>query len=123
MPIMCLVAGHHAFPSSVRNQGFYFSQCRCCGRDMIRSQHGWQKVPKGLRVVWRREVPIRNLPVVVAAGSPAGIALRLAAAADLAGTALRGLVELTVRRLRAAWRASMARPLQPRPIVLRLPAS
>jgi cell division protein FtsZ len=122
MPIMCLVAGHHAFPSSVRNQGFYFSQCRCCGRDMIRSQRGWRKVPKGFRVVWRREASIRNLPVVVAAGSPAGVARRLAAAADLAGTALRGLIGLAARRLRAAWQASMTAPLRPRALVLRLPA-
>jgi len=121
MSIICLLAGHHAFPSSVRNQGFYFSQCRCCGRDMIRSQRGWHKVPKGFRVVWRRAATIRNLPVAVAPGSRGGFAHRITAALELAGTALRALTTLAAGRLRA-WRTALAAPLQPRPLVLLLPA-
>lgn len=127
MPISCLLGGHNAFPSSVRNQGFYFSQCRCCGRDMIKSRNGWQPVPKGFRVIWQREhravpeVLIRNLPVTLPPRGFARLALRLAAAVDLAGTALRGLAFVAAQRLRA-WRASVTEQLQPRQLVLRLPA-
>ena len=131
MHVSCILGGHSAFPSSVRNQGFYFSQCRCCGRDMIKSRSGWQKVPKGFRVVWQREpapaaeaepeVLIRNLPVPVPPRGLARLALRLAAALDLAGTALRGLALVAGQRLRA-WQASLAEPLRPRQLVLRLPA-
>ena len=120
MSITCLLGGHSAFPSSVRNQGFYFSKCRCCGQDMIRSSRGWQKVPRGFRVVWRRAATICNLPVAVAPGAPTGLTLRLAAALDLAGTALRAMFWLTVRRL-GAWRASL-RETPSRPRVLLLPA-
>lgn len=131
MPISCILGGHNAFPSSVRNQGFYFSQCRCCGRDMIKSRSGWQPVPKGFRVVWQRaakaaaeaapELLIRNLPVLVPPRGLARLALRVAAAFDLAGTALRGLAWVAAQRLRA-WRASMTDQLRPRQLILRLPA-
>lgn len=120
MSLTCLLGGHRAFPSSVRNQGFYFSQCRCCGRDMIRSSRGWQIVPKGFRVVWRRASTIRNLPVAVAPGAPAGLVRRLAAALDLAGIAFRTLYSLAARRL-SAWRAS-ARETPPHKRALLLPA-
>jgi hypothetical protein len=129
MPITCLLGGHNAFPSSVRNQGFMFSRCRCCGRDMIRSRGAWKRVPKGLRVVWRRETPaaaapgalIRNLPVPRPRVSATGFVHRVSARIELVGTGLRLLLSSLAARLRLS-RTRLAETLQPRPRVLRLPA-
>jgi hypothetical protein len=53
MSLLCRIAKHSAYPSKVRNQGFHFSSCRRCGRDMVRSGELWTPVPKGFRVVWK----------------------------------------------------------------------
>ena len=57
MPVRCIVGQHAAAPGEVHNQGFGFSKCRRCGRDMVRSMHEWQIVPRGFRVVWRHKRP------------------------------------------------------------------
>ena len=57
MPVRCIVGQHAAAPGEVRNQGFGFSTCRRCGRDMVRSTQEWRIVPRGFRVVWRRRRP------------------------------------------------------------------
>jgi hypothetical protein len=74
MNLSCLLGRHSAVPSHVRNLGLRFSQCRCCGSDMIHFRGSWKTAPKGFRIVWRRvdeiiaeAVPrklIRNLPVL-----------------------------------------------------------
>ena len=53
----CRFRKHQAQPSAIYNQGFYFSTCRNCGEDMIRTGSEWQVVPKGLRVVWPGSAP------------------------------------------------------------------
>jgi len=53
----CTAGKHDAAPGPVRNQGFEFSRCRRCGRDLIRSNAKWTTVPAGFRVVWRRHAP------------------------------------------------------------------
>jgi cell division protein FtsZ len=53
----CRFRRHQAQPSAIYNQGFYFSTCRNCGEDMIRTGSDWQAVPKGLRVVWPGSAP------------------------------------------------------------------
>jgi cell division protein FtsZ len=53
----CRFRKHRAQPSAIYNQGFYFSTCRNCGEDMIRTGGDWQVVPKGLRVVWPGSAP------------------------------------------------------------------
>ena len=55
MRLSCAVGRHRAGPRRVRNQGFEFGGCGLCGRDLVRSRGSWQAVPKGFRVVWRRE--------------------------------------------------------------------
>lgn len=51
---ICRLHMHEAQPSTIFNQGFYFSTCRHCGHDMIRSGADWRPVPRGFRVVWDR---------------------------------------------------------------------
>lgn len=54
MGIRCVAGRHAAAPGEVRNQGFDFSRCRRCGRDMVRTSNRWRLVPRGFRVVWKR---------------------------------------------------------------------
>lgn len=57
MSLLCRLSIHAAAPQAFRNQGFEFSKCRHCGRDMIRSAESpetkWQTVPAGFRVDWK----------------------------------------------------------------------
>jgi hypothetical protein len=53
MSLLCALGGHEAGAGEVYNGGYYFSRCRRCERDMIRSGAAWQMVPDGHRVVWR----------------------------------------------------------------------
>lgn len=57
MSLPCRLSSHAAAPQVLRNQGFAFSRCRRCGRDMIRSlgssETTWRTVPAGFRVDWK----------------------------------------------------------------------
>jgi hypothetical protein len=54
MRLLCALAGHEAETTGIYNSGYYFSACRRCGADLIRSAHGeWQEVPPGHRVMWK----------------------------------------------------------------------
>jgi len=61
MRLNCIAGQHDASPGEVRNQGFAFSRCRCCGCDMVRSNSEWRRVPRGFRVVWRRRRPRQDM--------------------------------------------------------------
>jgi len=54
MKLACLLKRHERAAREVRNQGFAFSQCRHCRRDLVRSGRRWRTVPRGFRIVWRR---------------------------------------------------------------------
>ena len=51
--MLCALGGHEAAEAETYNSGYYFSRCRRCRRDMIRSGAAWRDVPKGHRVVWK----------------------------------------------------------------------
>lgn len=135
MRISCLVGGHAAFPGGLRNQGFYFSTCRRCRRDMVRSRSAWRLVPRGFRVVWKggRRMAgedsafagIRNLPVL--APLALGFAgdhwrhARRGAWRDILFAAWRMLLWTCADRARA-WRQALALWLRGAPRVLALPA-
>lgn len=134
MNILCLLGGHSAVPSEVRNQGFHFTHCRCCGHDLIGMHGAWKSVPKGFRVVWKAAdapaaspVPrrlVRNVPML--RGNPMRqrlkeLARAVSGAADLAGSALR-LIGWSLAGHVRALRASLTQPFQPlRPLQLVLP--
>ncbi|MDB5698870.1 MAG: ftsZ [Alphaproteobacteria bacterium] len=73
MSLLCLCGRHAARPSNISNQGYYFSRCTRCGREMIGSAVKWKPVPRGKRIVWRpvhrgaasRPKPVYNLPMVI----------------------------------------------------------
>jgi hypothetical protein len=53
MSILCALGGHEAAADETYNGGYYFSSCRRCRCDMIRSGASWGEVPRGHRVVWK----------------------------------------------------------------------
>ena len=53
MSILCALGGHEAADEETYNSGYYFSACRRCGADMIRSGPWWNDVPSGHKVVWK----------------------------------------------------------------------
>jgi hypothetical protein len=104
--LACLLDGHQAGYADVRNQGLSFSQCRLCGRDLIRMRGGWKPPPKHFRIVWRparAPVPepaplrlVRNLPVPGRSGFGRRWDLRRSAALAWAGA--KAALEALVRR-------------------------
>jgi hypothetical protein len=134
MTLSCMLGRHAAVPSNVRNLGLRFSQCHCCGRDMIHFRGSWTTVPKGFRIVWRRAedivaeaVPlklIRNLPMLSAGTGRNDFheALRRTAEMiDLVGAGLRIAGWAIGERYRAL-RQSLIEPFRPRQFVLPLVA-
>lgn len=130
MTLSCLLGRHSALPSEVRNLGLRFSQCRCCGRDMIHSRGRWTLVPRGFRIVWRRldevladAVPLkltRNLPVLSRQAHRHSLAELARSTADWVEFVAAGLMVTgwTIADKCRALRASLLEPLQARQFVL-----
>ena len=132
MHLSCLLGRHSAVPSDVRNLGLRFSQCRCCGSDMIHFLGSWNTAPKGFRIVWRRvdeivadAVPrklIRNLPVLSSGACRSSVhdlIDRGLEMLDLASAGLRIAGWAFAERCRAL-RESLLDSLRPRQFVLPL---
>lgn len=52
--LLCRLGFHAARPSTVWNDGHFFSSCSRCDVPMVRRpEEKWRPVPAGLRVVWR----------------------------------------------------------------------
>lgn len=132
MKKLACALGHHApLTGEVCNQGFAFTRCRHCWRDLVRSAKAWRAVPKGFRVVWRPgkrkeaeqnaaqlllnlpQAPGRALAVIHQAGEGSSPLAFI----GFAGAGLRMLLWRLTDRLQPLWLASKARPQ-----VLRLPA-
>src|SRR5438270_14090134 len=62
MSLLCAIGGHEAAAGEVYNGGYWFSACRRCGRDMIRTGASWEIVPRGHRVVWRSGQGSHSVP-------------------------------------------------------------
>jgi cell division protein FtsZ len=59
---MCRLGRHKAAPDEVWNRGYYFSQCRACGADLVRTASGKWHVPKGRKIVWKPKKPRGRAP-------------------------------------------------------------
>lgn len=131
MALPCIAGRHEVAPGEVRNQGFGFSRCQRCGRDMVRSKREWRTVPRGFRVVWRRgrprpsEFSAAQLLFDLSPAGPVPIAparkrhSRLSEILFLALTGLRFLSWAAGARLRA-WRERLRTPHPITPPILRL---
>ena len=62
MSLLCAIGGHEAAAGEVYNSGYWFSHCRRCTRNMIRSGGSWEVVPQGHRVVWRPGAGSHSIP-------------------------------------------------------------
>jgi hypothetical protein len=134
MNLSCRLGRHSAVPSDVRNLGLRFSQCRCCGEDMVHFRGSGRTAPRGFRIVWRGvdeivadAVPrklIRNLPVLSPAACRSSVhhlIERAVEMVDLAGAGLRLAGWAFAERCRTL-RESLLEPLRPRQFVLPLQA-
>jgi hypothetical protein len=127
MKLSCLIGRHSPQPSAVKNQGFTFSRCAGCERDLVRSMGRWQTVPKGFRVVWRSADTAPPVVSNIAATSATaeteiggeGAWTRLATFGALASAGLRAFAWTLGDRIdRLSGRIRIHR----RPALLRLPA-
>lgn len=75
MNIFCGMGVHTPLPSNIWNDGYYFTQCGRCGREMLKPGGGdrWRPVPKNYRIVWK---PRRQDDVDWNAGKAVGHAAR-----------------------------------------------
>jgi hypothetical protein len=69
MRLFCRLGRHRAKPMPKWNGGYYFSQCRRCGVDLIRACFGRWEEPDGFRVVWK---PATRLDQLIAADTGHG---------------------------------------------------
>lgn len=134
MSIACLAGNHSVYPRAIPNQGFEFTRCTRCGRDLLRAGRGWRDAPPGFRIVWRggtrRGAESGQLAFDLARpGHPSAVPVpppprrrrrRWRTAADLAGSALRLAASEAAEAVRAWLRRANAEP-RPQPI-LRLTA-
>ena len=128
MSLSCFVGFHSPMPPAAANQGVEFSNCRSCGRDMVRVGKSWRRVPKGFKVVWKSRaeaaapratrVRSQSLERVPPRRRRAAALPALEGLVDLIRAALRVLNWSCRDRLRRLGQAALALP---RPL-LRLPA-
>ena len=52
--LLCRLTRHVPEEAQVWNDGFYFSRCVNCRRDILRRGGRWRPVPQGYRVVWKK---------------------------------------------------------------------
>lgn len=69
--ILCGFGLHAPEPGGLWNGGYCFTECRRCGRDMVKSAFGEWHVPRNHRVVWR---PPADGRVHVVAPPPVAVA-------------------------------------------------
>ena len=70
LPLLCELGWHDPRPLARWNHGYYFTTCRRCGVDLVRSGYGRWEAPRGFRVVWRAEAPA-DAAFAESAGEPA----------------------------------------------------
>jgi hypothetical protein len=67
MPLTCELGWHRADPLARWNDGYYFSKCTRCGRDLVRTAYQRWHVPKGYKVVWQAHPPEPRRPAMMVA--------------------------------------------------------
>ena len=62
MAQFCHLIGHQPGDDPVWNEGYFFTSCIRCGRDMMRADGPWRSVPRKYRVAWRSGYHRHALP-------------------------------------------------------------
>lgn len=74
--MLCRVGWHKALVNGTWNQGYCFTTCSRCGRDMVRSLFGEWLVPADFRVVWHAKEEAGNSAAATAQGAVQPVASR-----------------------------------------------
>lgn len=85
--LRCGLGWHAPDPVARWNDGYYFTRCRRCGGDLVRTAYGRWRTPRGCRVVWRSSRPegtstaelVRSPPPAPRAGDRASAELPIQA--------------------------------------------
>ena len=91
MPLLCAIGWHAPEAMVLWNHGYYFTICRRCRRDLVRTAYGAWHVPRGHRVVWQAYAPAGTMRAELAPLDPPSRASRSAAPATRRGTGEREL--------------------------------
>jgi len=57
MPLLCELGWHDAIPAARWNEGYYFTKCRRCRQDLVRTAYSGWHIPNGFRIVWQGRPP------------------------------------------------------------------
>lgn len=57
MSLICELGWHRPRRVARWNNGYYFTRCSRCGRDLVRTAYGRWHEPHGYRVVWQAQAP------------------------------------------------------------------
>ena len=60
--LLCRLGFHGPEPGEVWNRGYFFTRCRRCGADLVRTAAGKWHIPKGRKVVWKPKSPRGRRP-------------------------------------------------------------
>jgi hypothetical protein len=69
--MLCRLGWHSPEPGPAWNNGYYFSRCSRCRRDLVRTTYSGWEVPRGYRIVWRANQPGNEGLSPLNASSPA----------------------------------------------------
>jgi hypothetical protein len=58
MSLLCSLGLHRPEGVPRWNDGYYFTKCGRCGRDLVRTAYGRWDVPRGYRIVWQAQPPV-----------------------------------------------------------------
>lgn len=53
MGVMCWILGHAPRDTGLWNDGYFFSRCKRCRCDLIRTSGSFSPIPYGFQVTWR----------------------------------------------------------------------
>jgi len=53
MGILCGILGHGPADTGLWNEGYFFTRCRRCSCDLIRTDGSWTPLPRGYQVSWK----------------------------------------------------------------------
>jgi hypothetical protein len=53
MGVLCGIFGHGPRDTGLWNEGYFFTRCRRCSCDLIRTDGSWSPLPHGYQVSWK----------------------------------------------------------------------
>ena len=76
LPLLCELGWHRPEKLARWNDGYYFSKCSRCERDLVRTAYGSWQLPKGFRVVWQPKPPETREQIALVASDASEVPAR-----------------------------------------------